>query len=78
VIPVPLLEVFAALGGIWARLSKRSVLLNDQKLQEMKQRYWLCDVSKARRELGFVPQVDLQTGMALTARWYREQGWLSG
>jgi nucleoside-diphosphate-sugar epimerase len=78
VIPIPLLEVFAALGGIWARLSKRPVLLNDQKLQEMKQRYWLCDVSKARRELGFVPQVDLQTGMALTARWYREQGWLSG
>jgi len=76
VIPIPLLEAFAALGGMWAKLSKKPFLLNSQKVLEMKQRYWLCDVSKARRELGFVPQVDLATGFARTARWYREHGWL--
>jgi len=76
VIPIPLLEAFAALGGMWAKLSKRPFLLNDQKVLEMKQRYWLCDASKARRELGFIPQVDLATGFAHTAHWYREHGWL--
>jgi nucleoside-diphosphate-sugar epimerase len=31
-------------------------------------------VAKARRELGFAPQVDLKTGLTHTARWYEEQG----
>lgn len=34
------------------------------------------DVSKARRLLGFQAQVDLPTGIACTAQWYREQGYL--
>ncbi len=29
---------------------------------------------KARRELGYVPRTDNATGLANTARWYREQG----
>jgi dihydroflavonol-4-reductase len=32
------------------------------------------DGGKARRVLGFVPQVDFRQGAALTARWYREIG----
>jgi dihydroflavonol-4-reductase len=31
---------------------------------------------KARRELGFRPEVDFQTGAARAVAWYREQGWL--
>lgn len=76
VIPVRWLEAVAALGGIGARLTGRPFLLNEQKVQELKQRCWLCDASKARRELGFVAQVDLPAGFAQTARWYRQQGWL--
>ena len=32
------------------------------------------DISKARRLLGYEPQVDLQQGLRRTAEWYREQG----
>ncbi len=35
------------------------------------------DASKARRELGFAPQVDLADGIHRTATWYREQGLLT-
>jgi nucleoside-diphosphate-sugar epimerase len=31
-------------------------------------------IAKARRELGFLPKVDIKTGLARTARWYEEQG----
>jgi nucleoside-diphosphate-sugar epimerase len=31
---------------------------------------------KARRELGFRPEVDFRTGTARAVAWYREQGWL--
>jgi nucleoside-diphosphate-sugar epimerase len=34
------------------------------------------DTSRARRELGFRPQVDLKTGVYRTAEWYKEQGYL--
>jgi len=34
------------------------------------------DISKAKAELGFKPQIDLATGIGLTAQWYREQNLL--
>ena len=34
------------------------------------------DTSRARRELGFAPAVDLVEGIHRTAVWYRRQGWL--
>lgn len=34
------------------------------------------DNSKAKRLLGFEPRVDIRTGLALTAKWYRANGYL--
>jgi nucleoside-diphosphate-sugar epimerase len=34
------------------------------------------DISKARRELGYTPQVGLKDGLRRTAEWYREAGWI--
>jgi len=34
------------------------------------------DISKARRELGYKPAVDLKTGLAKTAVWYKENGYI--
>jgi nucleoside-diphosphate-sugar epimerase len=33
-------------------------------------------IDKARRMLGYEPQVGLEEGLARTAEWYRQQGWL--
>ena len=33
-------------------------------------------IEKARRLLGYVPKVDVEEGIARTAAWYREAGWL--
>jgi nucleoside-diphosphate-sugar epimerase len=35
------------------------------------------DTSRARRELGFAPRVNVREGVRKTLGWYREQGWLS-
>jgi nucleoside-diphosphate-sugar epimerase len=32
------------------------------------------DISRAKRELGYTPRVDLPTGIARTVAWYRQQG----
>ena len=34
------------------------------------------DTSRARRELGFDPQVGLREGIGRTLEWYREHGWI--
>jgi nucleoside-diphosphate-sugar epimerase len=34
------------------------------------------DISRARRELGFRPAVDLRTGIRRTLAWYRDAGWI--
>jgi dihydroflavonol-4-reductase len=39
-------------------------------------RYWGMDISKARRELGYSPSVDLEEGVAKTVAWYINEGLL--
>ena len=34
------------------------------------------DTTRARTELGFAPQVDLEAGIKRTADWYRSEGLL--
>ena len=34
------------------------------------------DISRARSELGYAPQVGLREGIQKTLTWYRERGWL--
>jgi nucleoside-diphosphate-sugar epimerase len=35
------------------------------------------DIAKAKRELGYQPKVDLHEGLARTAQWYREHGYVA-
>lgn len=46
------------------------------KVREMSHKYWVCDISRARDELGFSPRYDLTVGLQETIKWYREAGWL--
>jgi dihydroflavonol-4-reductase len=63
-------------GDLWSCLSGRPATINSQKIKELLQPSWLCDPSKARTGLGFLPQIDLESGISGTVRWYREHGWL--
>ncbi len=64
----------------WARLQGRltgePALLNDQRIVDLRHRFWLCSGEKARRELGFEAQYDLDRAVQQTADWYLENGWL--
>jgi dihydroflavonol-4-reductase len=75
-LPLVALQVIGLGANVQERLTGRPALLNEQRLLNMRQPYWLCSNGKARRELGFVPQYDLETAVQKTARWYIEHGWL--
>jgi len=75
-IPVSILFAFAFFSEIFAHLKGKSALINLQKAKELTQRYWLCDASKAKDELGFSAEYDLERGAEETVKWYREYKWL--
>jgi dihydroflavonol-4-reductase len=76
VLPEAILTPIAWWSRLQGRLTGRPALLNDQRVLDMRQSYWLCSGEKAYSELGFTPQHTLQTGVQDTARWYLENGWL--
>jgi dihydroflavonol-4-reductase len=77
-IPFPqrIAEIAGLAGDLWSRLSRRPTTINSQKVRELLQPSWLCDPSRARKFLGFDPQIELESGIRDTVSWYRNQGWL--
>lgn len=77
-LPIPSLAASAAaLGSVFlARLMGTKPLLTPDRVRDMMQVSWVCDDTRARTELGYVPRVSLEAGVRSTAAWYREHGWL--
>ncbi|MFQ5894598.1 MAG: NAD-dependent epimerase/dehydratase family protein [Nitrospinota bacterium] len=75
-IPPPLLRLAGALSEGVGRLTGRAFHLSRQKAEEILCRDWVCDVSKAIRELGFRVTRTLADGFRETVGWYRQHGWI--
>ena len=66
----------AALGAeLYGKATNQAVMLTRDKLNELFEQ-WVCDSSRARRELGWKPEVSFDVGITRTVAWYREAGWL--
>lgn len=74
-IPGPLFTA-AALAGDLAWKAGLRPLVDSGRLVELRARGFVCAVDRAREVLGFEASIDLPAGVADTARWYREHGWL--
>lgn len=55
---------------------RKATLFNREKAKEALQEYWICDVGKAKQELGFQSQISIEKGIQQTIAWYRDKGWL--
>ncbi|MHC5012817.1 MAG: NAD-dependent epimerase/dehydratase family protein, partial [Planctomycetota bacterium] len=79
-IPLPdlMVDLAAVLTDEWASLTGAVSLFGRQKAIELKTRWWLCSAARAERDLGWRPQVELHSGTAETARWYRDHGRVRG
>jgi dihydroflavonol-4-reductase len=75
-IPKGVVFFLAFISQNFSRVLGKTAAFNTQKAKEITQRYWGLDVSKAKTELGFSPEYDLERGAEETVRWYREKGWL--
>ena len=81
-VPVPRLRlpVLPARLAAWALEKAFAPLGKEAPLNPSRLAFFLdpkaLSNAKARRELGFRPEVDFRTGVARAVAWYREQGWL--
>lgn len=69
-------KAVSAVAEKWGVARMKPSTLNRDKYNIMKQRNWAVDISKARREFGFNPQVDLREGVRRSVEWYEKEGWL--
>ena len=74
--PVWVLRVVTFFGEHWGRLTGKISALNNDKYNILRQRNWRCDITPAVRELGYKPEYQLERGVGLAIKWYKENGWL--
>jgi nucleoside-diphosphate-sugar epimerase len=75
-IPLWVAWFYAAAADGWGLVRRRPASFHRGKCAEASQRSWVCDISKAKKQLGFRPRFRLEAGVKVTLRWYREKGWL--
>jgi len=75
-VPKWILMGIASFSEYVSQVSKRPSLISKGKVEEMVQKNWVCDITKARTVLGFKPSIPLQQGARLTVDLYRNENWL--
>lgn len=75
-VPQPVGRLALSLLGGAARLAGRATVLNADKANEFFERAWTGDPTPCTSDTGWVPAIDLEIGLAETARWYRSTGWI--
>jgi len=78
IVPVP---PVVARGLLWtvgslAHLAGRATFLSADKANEYLAPAWTCRGDALTRDTGWRAEIDLEPGLARTAAWYREVGWL--
>lgn len=74
--PLWVLHAVCAVAGTWAGLMGKTATLNLDKYRIMKQRNWRCDIARARQELHYEPEYDLERGVSETVAWYKSEAWI--
>ena len=74
--PVWVLRIVTFFGEYVGRITGKVTALNNDKYNILKQRNWRCDISPARKELGYDPKVQLAEGVKTTIKWYKDNKWL--
>lgn len=78
VVKVPhfLVYTIAAVAQFAALFSSQPATLNIEKARDITQQYWICDTSKAVRELGYHQNISIEEGIRRTLDWYKNMNWI--
>jgi nucleoside-diphosphate-sugar epimerase len=75
-VPGRLVVGIACISEYLSKLVGRPSLINRDKVKEIVQAEWVCDITKAKTLLGYEPRVPLSEGARITFEWYKKEKWL--
>lgn len=75
-LPEAVVDIVVSMMQFSLRLMGEPPSLTYQKVVEMRQKYWICDVTKAKTLLGYSPHVRLEDGLRRSIDWYLAYNWL--
>jgi nucleoside-diphosphate-sugar epimerase len=75
-LPAAIIRGVLHLTGAVARLRGRATLLDPSKVAELLAPAFTCSSAALARDAGWRAAIPLEDGLAETARWYAEAGWL--
>lgn len=75
-VPKSLLPAIGFFGELISKIMGKSSMVNSDKLKELQYSDWVCDISRAKKDLNYSPRIELKEGMKGTGEWYRTHKWL--
>ncbi len=71
-LPMPVIKLLAYVLETTNGWINKPAVINREKLHELAAKNWVCDISKAKRELNFTPQFTLESGLKDSIEWYQQ------
>jgi nucleoside-diphosphate-sugar epimerase len=75
-LPLGVVRALAFAQETLGNIRGQAPALNRAKLAELTAANWTCNVARLQHELGFTPKYTLETGLAETIQWYKDNRWL--
>ncbi len=75
-VPYAVVEKMAVFSQWLYKGSAKSPVIYPERLKELTAQNWGCDISLAKRILGFEPKYNLEEGLRESLLWYKENNWL--
>lgn len=75
-IPHFMVYTIAAVAQFFSVFSSKPATLNIEKAKDIIQHAWICDTSKAIRDLNYKQKVDIEEGIRRTCEWYKKMKWI--
>ncbi|MDH3732984.1 MAG: NAD-dependent epimerase/dehydratase family protein [Gemmatimonadota bacterium] len=75
-VPPSVFWTVGLLSEVGALATRKPPAMDRRKARDMSVHRWTCDITSTREAIGWTPEIDIEEGLARTAAWYREAGWL--
>lgn len=73
-ITYPVMYLAGLFVEVISNIKGKKSFFNRETVRETRDAYWIYDISKISKELGYKPRVDFEQGMKDSIQWYRDRG----
>ena len=69
---MPIIKALAYFLESFNSLINKPAVISREKLFELAATNWICDISKAKNELNYIPKYNLESGLKDSIIWYQK------